>query len=187
MSDNDDIDLDGGDAIGTDSSAKKKASGLGALLPNILKFAAIGLGALIFIVTVVVITVNILNKGGKSKSSTLDPDSPYQATRPEYAYYTMIGPVTIRTKDPANYSATVQMNIGYDANDNITQSELVSRQYELRDFVRRYFSGKYAAELAPDNETRIKSEIIQILNDRILDKAKVRTITFDKLDIMEVY
>ena len=186
MSDSDELGLDGGDAPGADSS-KKKSSGFAALLPNILKFAAIGIGALIVIVTVVVITVNILNKGGKSQSATGDPNGPYEMKRPEYAYYTLIGPVTIKTKDQANHSATVEMIIGYDMNDNVAQSELVSRQYELRDFVRTYFSGKFAAELEPENETRLKKEIMQILNDRFLDKARVRNILFNKLDVMEVY
>jgi len=186
MSDSDDLGIDGGDAPGADSSVKK-SSGLAALLPNILKFAAIGLGALIFIVTVVIITVNILNKGGKSQTGTGDSNDPYTGKRPEYAYYTLIGPVTIKTKDTVNHSATVEMIIGYDLNDNTAQTELISRQYELRDFVRTYFSGKYAEELEPENDTRLKKEIMQILNDRFLDKAKVRIILFNKLDVMEVF
>jgi flagellar FliL protein len=185
MSDIDDVDIEGGEAPGADRSAKK-ASGISALLPNILKFAAIGLGALIFIVTVVVITVNIINKNGKAQTSALDPNGPYEGKRPEYAYYTLIGSVTVRTKDIKNYSATVEMIIGYDLNDNAAQTELIGRQYELRDFIRNYFTGKFAEELAPENEIRLKSDIKEKLNTRFLDKAKVRIILFDKLDIMEM-
>ena len=186
MSDSDELDLDGGEAPGAVSSAKK-SSGLGALLPNILKFVAIGIGALVFIVTVVVITVNIVNKGGKSQSSTVDPNSPYTGTRPEYAYYELIGPVTVRTRDVINYSATVDMILGYDLGNNAAQTELTSRRYELQDFVRSYFTRKTAAELAPENETRLKKDIMEILNTRFLDKAKVRVILFRRLDVMEVY
>jgi flagellar FliL protein len=186
MSDIDDVDLAGGDTPGTDRSAKK-AAGFSALLPNILKFVGIGLAALIFIVTVVVITVNIINKNGKAQSSAVDPNSPYEGKRPEYAYYTMIGPVTIRTKDVKNYSVTVEMILGYDMNDNAAQSELIGRQYELRDFVRSYFTGKFVEELAPENEMRLKNDIKEMLNTRFLDKAKVRIVLFDKLDIMEMY
>jgi flagellar FliL protein len=186
MSDNDELDLDGGDAAGLDSSPKK-SSGLGALLPNILKFAAIGLGAIIFIVTVAVITVRVIGGGGKSQSSTADPSSPYIGKRPEYAAFTLIGPVTTRTKDTANYSVTVDMIIQYDLNDNAAQTELISRQYELRDFVRNYFSSKYAADLLPEGETRLKQDIREILNTRFLDTAKVRNILFNRLDVMEAY
>jgi flagellar FliL protein len=186
MSDNDELDLDGGDAAGLDSSPKK-SSGLGALLPNILKFAAIGLGAVIFIVTVAVITVRVMSGGGKSQTSTADPSSPYIGRRPEYAAFTLVGPVTTRTKDTANYSVTVDMIIQYDLNDNAAQTELISRQYELRDFVRNYFSSKYAADLLPEGEAKLKQEIREILNTRFLDTAKARNILFNKLDVMEAY
>jgi flagellar FliL protein len=186
MSDNDELDLDGGDSPGLESSAKK-SSGLAALLPNILKFVAIGLGAVIFIITVTFITVQFVNKNGKSQSATADPTSPYLGKRPEYSMYTLIGPVTTRTRDPSNYSVTVDMIIAYDMNDNAAQTELTSRQYELRDFVRRYFTSKYAVELEPENEARLKQDIKETLNTRFLDKAKVRLILFNKLDLMEGY
>jgi flagellar FliL protein len=186
MSDNDELDLDGGDAAGLDSSPKK-SSGFGALLPNILKFVAIGLGAVIFIVTVAVITVRIVSGGGKSQTSTADPSSPYIGRRPEYAAFTLIGSVTTRTKDTTNYSVTVDMIIQYDLNDSAAQTELISRQYELRDFVRNYFSSKYAADLLPENEARLKQEIREILNTRFLDTAKARNILFNKLDVLEAY
>jgi flagellar FliL protein len=186
MSDSDELDLDGGDAPGLDSSPKK-SSGLAALLPNILKFVAIGLGAVVFIVTVAVITVKVVSGGGKSQTATVDPDSPYVGKRPEYAAFTLIGQVTTKTKDTVNYSVTVDMIIQYDLNDSAAQTELVSRQYELRDFVRSYFSSKYAAELQPEGETRLKQEIRDILNTRFLDTAKARNILFNKLDVMEAY
>jgi flagellar FliL protein len=187
MSDSDDLELDGGDAAGIDSSPKK-ASGLASLLPNLLKFAAIGLGALVFIVTVTIITYNIVNKGGKSQTAVTDPLDPYTGKRPEYSFYTLIGSVTTKTRDTdKNYSVTVEMILGYDLNNTAAQTELVSRQYELRDFVRNYFNGRYASELQPDNEKKLKADIRQTLNDSFLDTAKIRIILFDKLDVMEMY
>jgi flagellar FliL protein len=186
MSDSDELDLDGGDAAGLDS-APKKSSGLAALLPNLLKFVAIGLGAVVFIVTVAVFTVKIMGGGGKAQTSASDPASPYVGRRPEYAAFTLIGPVTTRTKDASNFSVTVDMIIQYDLNDNAAQTELTSRQYELRDFVRSYFSSKYAAELQPEGEVKLKQEIRDILNTRLLDTAKARNILFNRLDVMEAY
>ena len=188
MSDSDDLDLEGGDGSDSGSSSKKKRGGLGNILPTLLKFSAIGLGALIFIVTVSVITYNVMNKGGKSQTTISDPSSPYIGKRPEYAYYTMIGSVTTKTKDhPTPSSVTVDMIIGYDLNDQAAASELISRQYELRDFVRRYFTGKFAADLTPEREEELKKEIREQLNTRFLDTARARIILFNKLDVMEVY
>ena len=186
MSDSEEIDLDGGESPEA-SSAPKKKGGLGGLLPTILKFAAIGLGALIFIVTVAVVTFNIMNTGGKSQTTTGDPASPYMGKRPVYAYYNNIGPVTTRTKDPVNYTVTVDMILGYDLDDQNASSELSGRQFELRDFARRFFTGKYAADLVPEKEEQLKQEIKEILNTRFLDTAKVRIVLFNKLDVMEVY
>jgi len=190
MSDSDDLDLDGGDAPESGGASKKKRGlgGLGNLLPTILKFAAIGLGALIFIVTVSVVTYNVMNKRGASQTAVSDYSSPYVGKRPEYAMYTMLGTIQTRTRDfPASSSVAVDMVIGYDLNDQAASTELISRQIELQDFVRRYFTGKYAAELVPEREEELKAEIREQLNTRFLDKARARIILFRKLDVIDVY
>ena len=179
-------DLDGGESPEA-SSSQKKRGGLGALLPTLLKFAAIGIGALIFIVTISVITYNVMNRGGKAQTSALDPTSPYVGRRPTFAWYTDIGAVTTRTRDPVNHTVTVRMNLGFNLDDTATASELNMRQHELRDFVRRYFTGKFAQELQPENEARLKAEIMELLNTRYLDTARVRIVLFDQLDVMEVF
>ena len=149
---------------------------------------AIGVGALIFIVTVSVITYNIMNRGGKSQTVLSDPSSPYVGERPVYAMYTGLGSITTRTKDyPVSSSVTVDMIIGYDLDDANASSELSGRQYELRDFVRRYFTGKYAAELVPEREEELKKDIREQLNTRFLDTARARIILFTRLDVMEMY
>jgi flagellar FliL protein len=169
------------------SAAPKKASGIGGLLPNLLKFVAIGIGALIFIVTVAVITFTVMSKGGgKAQTAVADPTSPYVGKRPEYANYTLIGQITTRTRDRVVTNVTVELILQYDLNNAAAATELTARQYDLRDFVRQYFSGKYAADLAPENEPRLKNEIREILNTRLLDTAKIRNVLFLKLDVMEM-
>jgi flagellar FliL protein len=182
----DDIENALGDDGGEGSPAPKKSSGLAALLPNLFKFIAIGLGALIFIVTVAVVTFNIMSKGGKSQTAVTDPASPYVGKRPEYSNYTLIGQVTTRTRDRAVITVTVDVILQYDLNNVAAQTELTARQYDLRDFMRRYFSSKYAAELAPEHEERLKRDIQETLNTRFLDTAKVRNVLFLKLDMMEM-
>jgi flagellar FliL protein len=168
------------------SSAPKKAAGAGGLLPNLLKFVAIGLGALIFIVTVAVITFTVMSKGGgQAQTAVADPTSPYVGRRQEYANYTLIGQISTRTKDPVMTNVTVEVILQYDLNNNAAATELTTKQYDLRDFVRQYFSGKAAADLTPENELRLKNEIREILNTRYLDTAKIRNVLFLKLDVME--
>ena len=182
MSDSNELDLDGAETSDLDSKAKK-TSGLAALLPNLLKFVAIGLGALIFIVTVSVITFNILNKRGTAQT-TIPSNSPYIGARPEYSFFSAIGVVRTQTRDPVPHAVVVDMILHYDMNDNAANTEMTSRLYELRDFVRSFFRGKTASELMPENEDRLKREMIEHLNNRIFSKAKVRLITFNQFDIM---
>jgi len=182
MSDSDDLDLDSGDAPEGGGASKKRSGGLGNLLPTILKFAAIGLGALIFIVTVSVITYNIMSKGGKSQTVISDPSSPYVGKRPEYSFYDQLGSMTVKTRDPDS-SVTVEMIIGYNKDDQVAALELIGRKYELRDFMRKYFSSKSADELKPDREEELKKDIKEQLNTRFLDTARAHIILFDKLDV----
>jgi flagellar FliL protein len=187
MAEDDVLGMDDGESPEAGTVQKKKG-GLKNLLPAILKFAAIGIGALIFIVTIVVITFNVMNKGGKAQTNTDDYNSPYVGKRPVYTIYQGIGSITTKTRDATrDYTVTVQMNIGYNQDDAVAATELNQRQYELRDFVRRYFTGKYADELKPENEERLKQDIKEILNTRFLDTAKVQLILFDKLDVMESF
>ena len=183
MSDTEELDLDGGESPGIE--APKKASGLAALLPNLLKFVAIGLGALVFIVTVSVITFNIMNRGGTTQTA-IPQNNPFVGSRPQYQFFTSIGMIRTSTRDPVPYSVVVDMVIGYDLNDNAAQTELTARLYELRDFVRVFFRSKMADELQPENDTRLKQEIVEHLNTRILNSARVRIITFNQLDVMSM-
>ena len=183
MSDSDELDLEGGEGPGID--APKKASGLAALIPNLLKFVAIGLGALIFIVTVSVITYNILNKGGQSQTA-IPSNSPFVGARPQYSVFTSIGLIRTSTRDTIPYSVVVDMVIHYDMNDNAASSEFTGRLYELRDFVRMFFRSKSADELKPENEPRLKQEIIELLNTKVLNSARARMITFNQLDVMQM-
>jgi len=183
MSDNDDF-LEGGDVEAESGGSKKKGGGLGGVLPNILKFVAIGLGAMVFIVTVCVITYNIMNKGGKTQTVITDQNSPYVGKRPIYGYYDSIGSMTLKTSDfPVSSTVTVDMIIGYDAEDQTASQELSSRRHELRDFIRRFFSAKTSAELAPAREEALKAEIREMLNTRFLDSRGARIILFNKLDV----
>jgi len=181
MSDSDDLELDGGDGPGID--APKKTSGLAALLPNLLKFVAIGLGAMIFIITVSVITYNILNRGGQSQT-VIPANSPFVGSRPQYSVFTSIGLIRTSTRDPNPYSVVVDMIVGYDLNDNAASTEMTGRLYELRDFVRTYFRSKTADDLKPENEPRLKQEIVELLNTKVLNSAKARIILFNQLDVM---
>ena len=174
------------EAVEEASSSKKKKNSLVELLPSLLKFVAIGLAALVVVVTISVITYTVLN-GNNSKGQTLIPEnSPYVGTKPQYSYSTIVGTVRCNTRDATPYSVVVDVAIGYTLNDSQAQTEFTARQFELRDFIRNYFSTKYAEDLMPEKEPQLKQELMELLNTRILDTAKARNIVFNQLSVMEM-
>ena len=183
MSDEDAMELDGGDAPGAD--APKKAAGFPTFLPTLLKFVAIGIGTVIFIVTVSFITYTILQKDGRSQT-VIPVNSLWEGPRPQYSMFTTIGSISTRTKDTTPYAVMVDMIVGYDENDNATAMELTARLYEIRDFLRLFFRSKTADELRPENEPRIKQEIVELLNTRVLNSSRARIVLFNRFDVMEM-
>ncbi|MCL2599783.1 MAG: flagellar basal body protein FliL [Treponema sp.] len=184
MSDNDDLDIDGGEAPEGGSTFKKK-SALGAILPTILKFAAIGLGAMIFIVTVVVITMNIRDGGGRAPD--IDPESPFVGAMPVLSWFSEIGTISAQTRDTPSHTVSVVMQLGFDQGDTTTSSELFGRTVQLQAFTRHYFALRTAEELRPGNESALRREIRDILNTRYLTNGRVRDVVFTRLDVMEAF
>jgi flagellar FliL protein len=181
----DKIDLGGDDDGGDAGSKKKSVGGLALLLPNLLKFVAIGLGLLVLIVTISVITFGILNKGGTSQTVVTTEDDAFVGTRPQYSMFNALPVMRATTKDPTPFSVVVEMVLAYDLNNAGAASELTSRLVELQDFTRNYFSNKYNADLQPDREEQLKKDLMEKLN-RLLNTAKVRAIFFKQLSTMEM-
>lgn len=179
MSDQDDINLEGGD-VGTTETGGRKISGL---IPQLLKWIAIVVAALIFIVTIVVITVNIL--GGSGKNMTTVPISEEYAGAREILqwYREPIGVIQTRTNDEIPASVVAEVALGYTAEDKTTPAELSARIVEIKDFLRSFLQSKTAMELK--NEEKIKIEIRNQINDNILSKSRIKDVRFTKYEIIE--
>ncbi|MDE7382411.1 MAG: flagellar basal body protein FliL, partial [Treponemataceae bacterium] len=64
-------------------------------------------------------------------------------------------------------------------------TEITQRNIELKDFLRRYFTEKTAAQLRPQNENNLKIELKNAINDEILSSSKIKDISFLQLDVVE--
>lgn len=177
----DDDDLDMGDDDG--ASAPKKGGGGGGFLPTLLKFIALGLGAVILIVTVVIVTMKIMG-GNTSQQMTVPVTEEYSATRELLDWYTSLGSLRTKTSDAIPASVVVDVVLGYKKEDKATSTEITQRSIELKDFLRRYFTQKTAEELAPQNEENLKIEIRNAINDQILSSSKIKDVRFMQLDVI---
>lgn len=179
----DDFNLDEGSADDV-APAKKGGGGIGKLLPMLLKWVAIALGAVIFIVTVVIVTFNIMNKSGSvEKNQPISAE--YTGKREVLSWYSALGSIRTKTSDLLPASVVVEVVLGYKLDDKATSIEIGARTIEIKDFLRQYFSGKTAAELKPQNEDRLKLEIRNAINDNILATTKIKDVKFLILEVIE--
>lgn len=165
-----------------ETAAAPKAKGAGPGILKILMFVGIALGAVILIVTVVVITVGILNKQQKPMSAVPVTES-YVAHMPIYNYVTTIGEIRTKTRDREPSSVLVKINVGFEETDEESPADLNARIYQIRDMLRNYFSMKYADELVPENEAVLKTEIREKLN-MILSKPSVKDVLFEQFNVV---
>jgi len=132
-----------------------------------------------------ILIINIMNNSDRNQMRISDPNLSYDDSNQHDNIFMGIGEITANTRDTSpRYTVTIVMNIEHDLNDTITRSELNLRRFELRDFIRRFFNGKFAHEL--EDVERIKREILNDLNTRYLDNSKARNILFERFEVREI-
>ena len=181
MADDDDLDI-GGDESSAESAIS--SGGIGGLIPVILKWVAIVIGAIVLIVTVVVITMNIMNKN--SPSQTVIPTSAdVRQSREVLDWYSSIGSIRTKTSDATPATVVVEVVLGYKKDDKQASTEITQRQVEIYDLIRRYFAQRTASELLPKNEETLQMEIRNSINDDVLTGSKIRDVKFKSLEVIE--
>ncbi|HUW68847.1 MAG TPA: flagellar basal body-associated FliL family protein [bacterium] len=155
---------------------KPKGKGGGKAILGLLKWIALGLGAVIFIIVIVVVTVGILNKQAKPMT-TVPTSEDYQSAAPIWATFTAIDQIVTSTIDEQPWAVMVKLSLAYDPTDKETQNELTSRKYQIQDALRNFFSTKKIKELMPDRESELKEEIREMLN-RMLSKPSLKDVYF---------
>ena len=79
----------------------------------------------------------------------------------------------------------MKVNIGLEKDDKDTPIEINLRMPQIKDYLRMFFTSKYADDLKPEKEPILKDEILQNLN-HILSKPTIKEILFDRLDVVKL-
>lgn len=167
------------DVVGAEEpqAGQKKVGFLSGVLIQILKWVGIILGAVIFIVTVVVLTVTFLNRGNAGQTRIPTSDE-YRAEVPILTWYESIGELRGSTRDEVRTTFIVEPVLGYDGANAKLTTELIARQIQLIGLFGDYFGSKSAGELeGADNKVRVEAELIEDIN-RMLREGKVQDIVF---------
>ena len=166
----------GGDAGGG------KTGFLPAAILKILKWVALGLAAVIFIVTIVVLTVSFIVRGPAAESYPSAAEE-YRLVQPILSWYD-IGEIRTRTSDETPVTVIVSAKIGYDPNNKSAQNDINQRREQIIDRTRFFFSQKREAELNARFEAQLKNELKEMING-IVGRPYVRDIAFLSFNVME--
>jgi flagellar FliL protein len=183
MSDENEMFEEGEDsAVGGEAQPSKKVGFLPGIVIQILKWAALGLGAIVFIVTVVYITMTFMGAGNQSINQQ-QVSADYVGKAPVYDWFPNITGIRARTADNPPGMVMVDISIGYEQGNKIVQTELVNRTPQIKDIVRQFFATRRAVDLAPGKENDLKVELAEKINS-IMSDGKVRQLIFDNLTII---
>jgi len=183
MSDENEM-FDAGDdsAVGAEAQPSRRVGFLPGIVIQILKWAALGLGAIIFIVTVVILTMKFMGAGNQTMNQQ-QISADYVGKAPVYDWFPNINQIRGRTSDVPPAMVMVDLSIGYEQNNRIVQTELVSRTPQIKDIVRQYFASRRMSDLTPARENDMKIEIAEKINT-IMSTGKIRQVVFDNLTII---
>lgn len=176
----DDIFGEDDDVVGTDDAqaGQKRIGFLSGALIQILKWVGIILGAVIFIVTVVVVTVMILNRGTAGQTR-IPTSQEYRAEAPILTWFEQIGELRGSTADEVRTTYLIRPFLGYARDNDRLTTELIDRRIQLVGIFHDYFATKSTRELeGPGNRDRVKRELIDRIN-RILRSGRIDDIVFE--------
>lgn len=114
---------------GGDAGGGGKPGFVPAAILKILKWVALGLAAIIFIVTVVFITVSVMTKGPKAEAYP-SPSEAYQQVQPILQWYD-VGEIRTRTSDENPATVIVSIKLGYDMDNKTLRTRSTSAASRL--------------------------------------------------------
>lgn len=180
-----DADEEAGGEDQPQQTGKKKIGFLPAIVIDILKWTAIVVGAIIFIVVVVVITVRQINAGNQATATRLPLGSEYEeGAAPLLEWYSQIGDIRGVTADEVRRTFIVSVHIGYEPESEATLQELISREVQITEAIAEYFSARSVEELQGiENRQRAKQELREEIN-RIMTND-IREVAFERYEFLE--
>lgn len=167
------------DVVGAEEAqgGQKKVGFLSGAVIQILKWVGIIVGAIIFIVTVVVVTVGFLDRGNEGVSRVPVTEQ-YQGVPEPLEWFRQIESLRGSTADEVSTTYLVTPAIGYDPENVQLTTELINREIELTDVFNRYFRSHTRDEVTgPNNEERVRAELLEAIN-RQLRTGSVEELVF---------
>ncbi len=167
------------DVVGAEEpqAGQKRVGFVPGVLIQVLKWVGIILGAIIFIVTIVVVTVNFLGQGNVTQTR-IPTTEEYRAEAPIYVWFEQVGELRGGTADEVRTTFIVEPFLGYDGENEALTTELIQRRIQLIGVFNDYFGSRTTDELeGPANKIRVEQELQDNIN-RILRSGRIEDIVF---------
>ncbi|MFW5801130.1 MAG: flagellar basal body-associated FliL family protein [Spirochaeta sp.] len=175
--------FDAEEEMSSEDAGAKRGGVLPNILVQILKWVAIALGVIVFIVTVVVLTVNLLFEGRQQETGLMTSEA-YRSAPPRRAWSSDVGEIRTRTADSTPSTVIIEVILGFEEGATQIQSEILARRPQLRDLIRNFFGSKTSRELRPENEQIIKDELRRLINDA-MPGDPIRELAFDRFEVVD--
>jgi flagellar FliL protein len=171
-----DLNLEDVGAGAEDAAGPRRVGLLSGMLLTILKWAAIGIGAVIIIVTTTIVTVRLVSKGNQQQGLAAVSEA-YAAKAEPLSSFDDIEQIRGQTADDPPAIFLMQVSLGYDPKDKEVSVEIGNRRREIQDLILKDISQKKAADLAPGHYGEVQAEIMEMIN-MIMRNGKVKSVMF---------
>ncbi len=172
-----DLNLEDVGAASEDAAGPRRGGLLSGMVLTILKWAAIGIGVIIIVVTTTVITVRAVTKGATAASGLAAVSPEYGPKAEPLASYGDIEQIRGQTADDPPATFLLQLSLGYSTKDAQFSVEIGQRKSQIQDLILKDISMKTAAELSASHWDEVQAELLNTIN-AVMTTGKVRKVNF---------
>ena len=154
---------------------------LSGVLLTVLKWAAIGLAAIILVATVSWATFSLFVKGKTSTGiSEFSPE--YAEAEVELEFFkNMLESIRGQTADDPPKSFLVSVSIGYPKGETALQTELIAKTERMQNMILKYFGRKPSTELVTSKFDVLEDEIKTQLNSSLIRTGQIKKVLIHEL------
>ena len=154
---------------GEEIDSGKKGGFLPEFLLQILKWVLIGVGLIILIVTVAVVTFNVMLTG-KIQETPYTHSPEYEDPHTRYQFFENIGTIRGLTADDPPKTFIAELRLGYKKGRNNVQAELLDRTEQIQNIIYKFLGQKKATEMKAENALELEDQIRNRINDLMVEK-----------------
>jgi flagellar FliL protein len=170
------------DEVSDGGGGGQKVGFLPAIVIQILKWAAIIVGAIIFIVTVVVVTLNIMGAGQPGQDRIPRSES-YEGPPPEYSWYQEIAELRGVTRDQVPRTFVVEIRLGYEKDNSTIANAIIGQTIPLTDMLNTWFASQNANYLLDiSNREEIRKRLLAEVQKIV---PEVEQVAFTKYQVLD--